>query len=96
MIYTFDLHCSRWLRLMSEIRVNEGGKMLHACLEYLTTLFQVQVCHEKCDGKMMMNGSGKDFWLLTTVACVKALVQQSSGETVRSRQTSIKVGTLQV
>lgn len=37
---------------------------------------------------MMMNGSGKDFWLLTAVACVKALVQQSPGDTVRSRQTS--------
>ena len=32
----------------------------------------------------MMNGSGKDFWLLATVACVKALVQQSLGDTVRS------------
>jgi len=45
---------------------------------------------------MMMNGSRKDFWLLTTVTCVKALVQQSPGETVRSRQTSFKVGTLQI
>jgi len=45
---------------------------------------------------MMMNRSDKDFWLLTTVACVKALVKQSPGKTVRSRQTSIKVGTLQV
>jgi len=45
---------------------------------------------------MMMNGIHKDFWLLTAVACVKALVQQSPGQTVRSRETSIKVGTLQV
>jgi len=42
-----------------------------------------------------MNGSLKDFWLLTTVTCVKALFRQSPGETVRLRQTSNKVGTLE-
>jgi hypothetical protein len=44
----------------------------------------------------MVNTSGKDFYMQTTVACFKAVFQQSPGETISRRQTSIKVGIVQV